>query len=79
MKETKLLLIRHAPAELNLKGKFIGSTDVSADRGAIESLRRLEPILNHYSPEAWFASPMLRATQTLKKLDFCTDFTRYAG
>ena len=63
-----LLLLRHADTGPELRGRFIGSTDVPASETGILQLKRLQPLLQRYVPTSWYCSPSTRARQTEKAL-----------
>ena len=68
MKTYRIYLIRHGLIEGNIKGQYIGSTDVPL---IPEGLAMLHKMKEHYVyPEAdvYFSSPMLRCRQTLAAL-----------
>ncbi len=64
----KLLLIRHACAEGDLQGRFVGRTDLPLSAEGPEQARKLLPLVRAMQPGACYCSPLLRARQTAEVL-----------
>lgn len=62
---TRLFLLRHGPTAAP-SGCFVGSTDVSLSGKGLTRLDTLIPLLRE--TDCWYCSPMLRARQTLERL-----------
>jgi probable phosphoglycerate mutase len=64
---TRLVVIRHGPTSWNAEGRIQGRTDVGLSaKGVVEVGRwRLPEAFRGYR---WFASPLLRAVQTARRL-----------
>lgn len=64
MRTYKLHLIRHGMTDGNLKGQYIGSTDISITTNGIKELEDLKKKDIYPRCDLVFSSPMLRARQT---------------
>lgn len=64
----KLLLIRHACAEGDLQGRFVGRTDLPLSAEGVRQACKLQPLIRAMQPEACYCSPLLRARQTAEAL-----------
>ena len=60
----KLHLIRHGMTEGNLKGQYIGSTDVEITTNGINELEKLKNDRIYPKCDIVFSSPMKRAVKT---------------
>ncbi|VAW33941.1 Alpha-ribazole-5'-phosphate phosphatase [hydrothermal vent metagenome] len=65
---SRLLLIRHADTGPANRERLVGSTDISASPAGLDAVGRLAAVLERFSPESWYCSPMLRARQTAERL-----------
>ena len=68
MKTYKVYLIRHGLTEGNLKGQFIGRTDLPVIPEGIEMLKRMKEKYVYPEAELFYMSPMTRCKQTLDVL-----------
>lgn len=68
MKTYQIHLIRHGITDGNLKGQYIGRTDVPLAEEGIQQLERFHREYSYPQAEAYFISPMLRCRQTLEIL-----------
>lgn len=65
MKSYQIHLIRHAQTQANLKGQYIGVTDVSLSQSGIEALKNLNKRYKYPNASLFFTSPLKRCIQTL--------------
>lgn len=68
MKTYQIHLIRHGITDGNLKGQYIGRTDVPLAQEGIEQLEKYREKYSYPQADAYFISPMLRCRQTLEIL-----------
>ena len=66
MKTFQIHLIRHGITEGNLKGQYIGSTDLPLCSEGIAEIERLDKEFEYPGAGAFISSPMLRCQQTMK-------------
>ncbi len=65
MKTYKIYFIRHGLTEGNLKGQFIGRTDLPVIPEGIEMLKKMKEKYVYPDAELFYISPMSRCKQTL--------------
>lgn len=65
MRTYKIHLIRHALTEANLKGQYVGVTDIPICSQGIQELKELKEKFEYPKAEKYFRSPLLRCKQTL--------------
>ncbi len=65
MKTYKIYFIRHGLTEGNLKGQFIGHTDLPVIPEGIEMLKRMKEKYVYPDADLFYISPMSRCKQTL--------------
>ena len=68
MKTYKLHLIRHGITEGNLKGQYIGRTELPVTPEGIAMLKNLKEQLDYPFVDRVYSSPMLRCRQTANML-----------
>ena len=68
MKTFKIHLIRHGLTEGNLKGQYVGKSDIPITTDGIEELEMLKQKYGYPEGELFFASPLKRCSQTLEIL-----------
>ncbi len=68
MKTYKIYFIRHGLTEGNLKGQFIGRTDLSVIPEGIEMLKRMKDKYVYPEAELFYISPLTRCKETLDVL-----------
>lgn len=68
MKSYLIHLIRHGITDGNLKGMYIGSTDMPLAPEGVSQLLSFREKFNYPVADAYFSSPLLRCTSTLKIL-----------
>ena len=68
MKTYKLHLIRHGMTEGNLKGQYIGRTELPVTPEGITMLKNLKEQLDYPFVDRVYSSPMLRCRQTANML-----------
>lgn len=68
MKTYKIYFIRHGLTEGNLKGQFIGRTDLPVIPEGMEMLKRMKEKYVYPDAELFYISPMSRCKQTLDVL-----------
>lgn len=68
MKTYKVHLIRHALTQGNLKGQYIGITDIPICQQGIDELKELIEKYEYPKAQAFFRSPLTRCRQTLEIL-----------
>lgn len=68
MKTYRIHLLRHGLTEGNLKGQYIGSTDLSLCPEGIAELQRLNAQFDYPGAGAFITSPMKRCTESMKIL-----------
>ncbi len=66
MKTYKLHLIRHGMTDGNLKGQYIGRTELPVTPEGVAELTRLKENLEYPEVQKIYSSPMLRCRQTAK-------------
>ncbi len=66
MKTYQIHLIRNGITEGNLKGQYIGSTDLPLAPEGVEQIKHLDANYIYPGAAAYFLSPMLRCRQTLE-------------
>jgi broad specificity phosphatase PhoE len=64
----KILLARHASTGREYFGRFIGATDIPIAAEGPAETARLAGVIEKYSPEVSFHSPLLRVRQTVELL-----------
>ncbi len=64
MKTFKIHLIRHGLTEGNLKGQYIGSTDLPLAAVGVSELMKLKDEVDYPKVDKVYSSPMLRCRQT---------------
>ncbi len=64
MRTYKIHLIRHGLTEGNLKGQYIGRTDLPVTPEGVTELRTLKDTIDYPFIEQLYSSPMLRCRQT---------------
>ena len=65
----RLLLLRHAATAGAGSSRLVGASDLPASPQGLRDLERLAGVLSAFQPEAWFCSPLLRARQTMARLE----------
>ncbi len=68
MKSYVINLIRHGAVDETLKGKYIGSTDVSLSKKGRENLVMIKETIGYPQPQKLYSSPLQRCTQTCEIL-----------
>lgn len=68
MKTYQVHFIRHGITEGNLKGQYIGSTDLPLCAEGMAEIRALNEKYDYPAAGAYISSPMLRCKQTMKLL-----------
>ena len=68
MKTYKVHLIRHGLTEANIKGLYIGATDVPLVAKGVQALEELKKEYNYPTAGVLFSSPLKRCTQTAQIL-----------
>ncbi len=68
MKTYQIHLIRHGLTEGNLKGQYIGSTDLPLCQLGIEELQAMAEDYDYPGAAAFISSPMKRCTESMKIL-----------
>lgn len=66
MKTYKVHLIRHAMTQGNIKGQYIGITDIPICQQGIDELQVLKNKFEYPKADIFFRSPLLRCKQTLE-------------
>ncbi len=61
-------LIRHGAVDETLKGKYIGTTDVSLSKKGREDLVLIKETIGYPKPQKLYSSPLLRCTQSCEIL-----------
>ncbi|HAU38996.1 MAG TPA: hypothetical protein DCX07_14945 [Phycisphaerales bacterium] len=59
-----LLLVRHACAAGDRRGRFVGRTDLPLSPEGLEQTHKLVPLIRALDPEVCYCSPLARARQT---------------
>ena len=65
MKSYQIHLIRHGETNANLKGQYVGITDVPLSNKGISDLKKLDKNFKYPGAELFFTSPLKRCIQTL--------------
>lgn len=68
MRTYKIHLIRHGITEANLKGQYIGSTDIDLTTDGIIELQTLRDSYIYPDVKLFYTSPMKRCVQSLRAL-----------
>lgn len=68
MKTYKLHLIRHGMTEGNIRGQYIGRTDLPVLPEGVAALDNLKAVIEYPNVEKVYSSPMLRCRQTANVL-----------
>ena len=68
MKTYQIHFIRHGITEGNLKGQYIGSTDLPLCTQGMDEIKQLAAAYDYPAAAAFISSPMLRCQQTMKLL-----------
>lgn len=68
MKTYKLHLIRHGMTEGNIRGRYIGRTDLPVLPEGVAALDNLKAVIEYPNVEKVYSSPMLRCRQTANVL-----------
>lgn len=68
MKSYQIHLLRHGLTDGNVKGKYIGSTDLPLSKAGAEAIKALKKEYSYPGAGAFITSPMKRCTETLSIL-----------
>ena len=79
MKTYQVHLIRHGLTEGNLKGQYIGQTNVPLSSRGINDLHNLVKNFTYHTADFYYTSPLLRCIQTMSILYPHTDFFEVPG